>query len=95
MTTPNLFFLVNRLVSPFGWMPFFACAPYHYRFYSRPTLAELVGDCGFEVRRVASSHVLVSTRRHPVVGAVCERLGDLLPSLGAHLILFVTKPDDS
>jgi SAM-dependent methyltransferase len=93
LTTPNLFFLVNRIVMPFGRMPFFAYAPYHYHFYSRPTLVELVGDCGFDVRRVTSTHVLVSTRRHRIVGAVCERLGDLLPSLGAHLILFATKPD--
>ncbi|MHC4320490.1 MAG: class I SAM-dependent methyltransferase [Planctomycetota bacterium] len=72
LTTPNLFFLVNRLVMP-----------------------ELVGACGFEVRRVTSSHVLVSTRRNRVIGAICERIGDLLPSLGAHLILFATKPDGS
>ncbi len=24
-------------------------------------------------------------------GAVCERLGDVFPSLGAHLIVFATK----
>jgi SAM-dependent methyltransferase len=93
LTTPNLFFLVNRLVMPFGRMPFFAYAPFHYHLYSRPTLVGLVGDCGFEVRRVTSTHVLVSSRRHRAAGAICERLGDLLPSLGAHLILFATKPN--
>jgi SAM-dependent methyltransferase len=93
LTTPNLFFLVNRIVMPFGRMPFFAYEPYHYHIYSRSTLSALVGECGFEVRRVSSTHVLVSTRRHRFVGAICERLGDLLPSLGAHLILFATKPD--
>jgi SAM-dependent methyltransferase len=92
LTTPNLFFLVNRLVMPFGRMPYFAYAPYHYHFYSRRTLGELVGSCGFEVRRVTSSHVLVSTRRHRFVGALCERIGDLVPSFGAHLILFAIKP---
>jgi SAM-dependent methyltransferase len=93
LTTPNLFFLVNRLVMPFGRMPYFAYAPFHYHIYSRPALTELAGACGFEVRRVTSTHVLVSTRRNRVIGAICERIGDLLPSLGAHLILFATKPN--
>jgi SAM-dependent methyltransferase len=91
LTTPNLFFLVNRLVMPFGRMPYFAYEPYHYHFYSRRSLGDLVAGCGFRVRRVTSSHVLVSTRRHRLIGAVCERLGDLAPSLGAHLILFASK----
>ena len=91
LTTPNLFFLVNRIVMPFGKMPYFTYEPYHYHMYSRSTLTRLAGECGFEVRRVTSSHVLVSTRRHRFAGAVCERLGDLLPSIGAHLILFAVK----
>ncbi len=94
LTTPNLFFVVNRLLFPFGRMPYFAYAPFHYHFYSRSTLAGLVAECGFEVRRVTSSHVLVSSRRHRVIGAICERLGDVLPSLGAHIILFATKPGE-
>jgi predicted SAM-dependent methyltransferase len=92
LTTPNLFFLVNRLVMPFGRMPFFAYEPYHYHMYSRSTLAALAGECGFAVWRLTSSHVLMSTRRNAIIGALCERLGDLLPSFGAHLILFAAKP---
>ena len=57
----------------------------------RRTLSRLVSECGFDVRRVTSSHVLVSSRKHRVVGRVCEKLGDAFPSLGAHLILFATK----
>ena len=91
LTTPNLFFTVNRLVMPFGRMPYFAWERYHYHFYSRDTLTRLLRECGFQVRGVTSSHVLVSTRRHRLFGAVCERLGDLFPSLGAHLIVFATK----
>ncbi|MHC4414115.1 MAG: class I SAM-dependent methyltransferase [Planctomycetota bacterium] len=91
LTTPNLFFFVNRIVMPFGRMPYFAYMPYHYHYYSRPILTRLADECGFDVRRVTSSHVLVSTRRHKVVGGLCERLGDLFPSFGAHLILFATK----
>jgi SAM-dependent methyltransferase len=91
LTTPNLFFLVNRIVMPFGRMPYFAYAPYHYHFYSRRTLSGLVAEAGFDIQRVTSTHVLVSTRRHRIVGALCEKLGDWLPSLGAHLILVATK----
>ena len=91
LTTPNLFFSVNRLVMPFGRMPFFSWEQYHYHFYSRPTLTKLLEDCGFNVRRTTSSHVLVSSRAHRHVGRLCERLGDLFPSFGAHLIVFAVK----
>jgi SAM-dependent methyltransferase len=91
LTTPNLFFMVNRFVFPFGRMPYFAYEPYHYHFYSRKSLVALVSECGFRVRRVTSTHVLVSTRRNKLIGGVCEWLGDLAPSLGAHLILFAEK----
>lgn len=91
LTTPNLFFLANRIVMPFGRMPYFAYEAYHYHFYSRPVLRALVTECGFQVQRITSSHILVSTRRHKILGALCERLGDVFPTLGAHLILFATK----
>lgn len=91
LTTPNLFFSVNRLVMAFGRMPFFAWEPYHYHFYGKAVLARLLARCGFTVRHVTSSHVLVSTRRSRVLGAVCERLGDWFPSLGAHLIVFAER----
>ena len=91
LTTPNLFFLVNRMVMPFGRMPYFAYEEYHYHFYSRSTLSRLARECGFDVRRVTSSHILMSTRRNRIVGGLCEALGDVFPSLGAHLILFATK----
>ena len=91
LTTPNLFFAVNRLVMPLGRMPYFAWEPYHYHFYSKATLTKLFTDAGFKVRRVTSSHVLMSTRRNRLIGGVCERLGDVFPSLGAHLIVFAVK----
>lgn len=91
LTTPNLFFLVNRIVFPFGRMPYFAYAPFHYHIYSRRTLAGLVREQGFEVERITSSHILVSTRRHRVLGALFEKLGDVFPAFGAHLILFARR----
>lgn len=91
LTTPNLFFLPSRLAFPFGRMPFFASAPYHYHYYSRRTLTDLLTERGYDVRHVTSSHILVSTRRHKLLGALCERLGDAFPTFGAHLIAFATK----
>jgi SAM-dependent methyltransferase len=91
LTTPNLFFLVNRVVMPFGHMPHFAYAPYHYHFYSRETLTALARESGFEVVHLTASHVLVSTRGPRFVAAISERLGDVFPSVGAHLILFAVK----
>ncbi len=91
LTTPNLFFLANRIVMPFGRMPYFAYAPFHYHFYSRRSLTKLVESCGFEVKKLTASHVLVSSRRHKVLGPLCERLADVFPSFGAHLILCATK----
>ena len=93
LTTPNLFFLASRIAFPFGRMPYFAYAPFHYHFYSRTALHTLVTEHGYEVRHITSSHVLVSTRKHAMIGTLCERLGDLFPSFGAHIILFAQKRD--
>ncbi len=92
MTTPNLHFLVNRIVMAFGRMPYFAWEPYHYHFYSRRVLTDMIRECGLDVRGVTSSHVLISSRRNGLVGGFCERIGDWLPTLGAHLIVFAQKP---
>ncbi len=95
LTTPNLFFLFNRIIFPFGKMPAFAYAPYHYHIYSRRTLTELVARCGFDVKRVTSSHILVCSRGHRVLGTICEQLGNVFPSLGAHLILLAEKGSEA
>jgi SAM-dependent methyltransferase len=91
LTTPNLFFLVNRLVMPFGRMPYFAYAPYHYHFYSHETLSALAQENGFRTVHQTASHVLVSSRGPRFVAAISERLGDVFPSVGAHIILFAEK----
>jgi 2-polyprenyl-3-methyl-5-hydroxy-6-metoxy-1,4-benzoquinol methylase len=92
LTVPNLFFLINRLTFAFGRIPRFACLPYHYHFYDKKTIAQLARDSGFSVLRISSSHILVSTRRNKILGRMCEFLGDIFPSLGAHLIIFAAKP---
>jgi len=91
LTTPNLFFLVNKFLFPFGKMPFFAYAPYHYHFYSKRTISALIEECGFRILDIKSSHILVSTRRNKYLGKIFEALGDYFPILGAHLIVFAEK----
>lgn len=93
LTTPNLFFLPSRLLFPFGCLPLFAYATVHYHFYSIPVLSKLVEKTGFTLVDIRSSHILISSRRNKLIGGLCERLGDIVPSLGAHILLFARKPN--
>ncbi len=93
LTTPNVFFLASRLVFPFGVMPFMAYAPFHYHLYSVETLSALAAESGYRVDKVLSSHLLISTRMNVPLGKLCEWLGDIFPSFGAHIILFAAKKD--
>ena len=90
LTTPNLAFLLNRFIMFFGGLPLFVTAPYHYHFHTMRTLRQLVEGQGFRVERALSSHLLYSRRKH-WTGTLFERLGDLFPTLGAHLILIARK----
>jgi 2-polyprenyl-3-methyl-5-hydroxy-6-metoxy-1,4-benzoquinol methylase len=90
LTTPNLSFLLNRILVPLGKLPMFVYAPYHYHFHTKKTIVSLVETHGFKVERVSSSHLLYSRRKH-VSGKIFEWLGDLFPTLGAHLIVFARK----
>jgi len=92
LTVPNLFFLFNRLTFAFGKMPRFAYLAAHYHFYDKKTITQMVRDCGFSVLRVASSHILISTRRNKIIGRICEFLADIFPSWGAHIIVYAAKP---
>ncbi len=87
VTTPNLVFLLDRLRMLLGKMPVFAYRPYHYHIYTMPTLVRLFDDAGFLILEVSSSHILFSSRRFQL-GRLFEWLGDMFPSLGAHLIVF-------
>jgi len=90
LTTPNLAFTLNRGLVLMGRLPMFVYAPYHYRMYTVASLSEIVQANGFRVRRVGASHTLYSTRRHPS-GWIFERMADLLPTLGAHIVLLAEK----
>ncbi len=90
MTVPNLVFGANRILMLFGKMPLFAHAPYHYHFYNKKILSDLIKRKGFEILKIKSSHILFSTRRNKL-GRIFEVLGDIFPSLGAHLIIFAKK----
>lgn len=86
ITVPNLVFIVNRLRMLFGLVPTFVYAPYHYHIYTKKTLFSLLEKCGLDIIGFTSSHLLFSTRRHKI-GKIFEILGDVFPSLGAHLIV--------
>jgi len=90
VTVPNLGFIVNRLLILFGKMPMFSYAPFHYHIYTKRTLQGLLGGEGFRILKLSSSHLLFSTRRNKS-GRIFEVLGDLFPSLGAHLIAYAQK----
>lgn len=91
VTTPNLSYLLNRVLVPLGKLPLFVYAPYHYHFHTRKTIVRLLQEHGFSIEKVTSSHILYSRRRH-WTGWVFEWLGDLFPTFGAHLIVFARKP---
>lgn len=86
ITVPNLVFSANRLLMLFGKMPLFAFAPYHYHIYNKKVVENLIKEKGFEILKTTSSHLLFSTRRNKL-GRIFEILGDIFPSLGAHLIV--------
>ncbi|MCX6702718.1 MAG: class I SAM-dependent methyltransferase [Candidatus Wolfebacteria bacterium] len=90
ITVPNLFFLVNRFTMFFGKMPYFAYATYHYHMYGKKILSNMFSSNGFRVKKIISSHILYSTRRN-AAGKIFEALGNVFPSLGAHLIIFGEK----
>jgi 2-polyprenyl-3-methyl-5-hydroxy-6-metoxy-1,4-benzoquinol methylase len=91
ITVPNLAFSVNRIRALFGMVPLFAYAPYHYHVYTQRTLQELLRRNGFSIEDLVSSHILFSTRRNRFFGRLFEFLGDIFPSLGAHLIVCARK----
>ncbi len=90
ITVPNLVFSFNRIKMFFGKTPTFAYAPYHYHIYTKKTLEELIKSENFEISKFVSSHILFSTRRNKI-GRIFEILGNFLPSLGAHLMVFARK----
>jgi 2-polyprenyl-3-methyl-5-hydroxy-6-metoxy-1,4-benzoquinol methylase len=90
LTTPNLTYLLNRILMFFGRLPLMVYAPFHYHIYTLSALKEKLDMNGFDVVKVQSSHILFSTRTHPV-GAVFEFLGNIIPTFGAHLIIYAKK----
>jgi SAM-dependent methyltransferase len=95
LTTPNLFFLASRLAFPFGVFPFMAHAPFHYHYYDVGSLTGLLAKVGLRPVKIRSSHVLISTRMNRPLGRICEFLGDVFPSFGAHIIVFAVKKDNA
>lgn len=90
LTTPNLSFLLNRILVPLGKMPMFVYAPYHYRIFNPSSLVKVLQANQFSVKHVSSSHVLYSRRKHPT-GIVFEIVADMCPNFGAHIIVVAEK----
>jgi len=93
ITVPNLVFSANRLLMLFGKMPIFAYASYHYHIYNKKTVENLIKQEGFKILETKSLHLLFSTRRNKF-GKIFEILGDIFPSLGAHLIVCARKTEN-
>lgn len=96
VTVPNLVSLVNRLLMLFGAMPLvaYAAAPFHYHFYNRKKLKNIISREGFEVLKTTSSYLpLDISTKIPTIGNMAGFLGDLFPSLGNQLIIFARKKD--
>jgi SAM-dependent methyltransferase len=89
LTTPNLLFGVNRLLMLFGRRPLFAYADYHARMFVWSDLREKVGR-RFEIERLRGSHVLVGPR-HGRAFRFFSVLGDIFPTISAHLIVEARK----
>lgn len=90
LTTPNLSYLVNRVLVLAGRTPMFVYEPYHYHFHTRRTIVRLLQAQGFDIERVSASHVLYSRRFH-WTGRLFEKLADWFPSFGAHLIVYARR----
>jgi 2-polyprenyl-3-methyl-5-hydroxy-6-metoxy-1,4-benzoquinol methylase len=89
LTTPNLLFGVNRLLMLFGKMPRFAYADFHVRMFVWSDLRRKILR-RFTIRRLQGSHVLLGVRRSPIF-EIFSRLGDLAPTLAAHLIVTAVR----
>jgi 2-polyprenyl-3-methyl-5-hydroxy-6-metoxy-1,4-benzoquinol methylase len=94
ITTPNIHFLVNRISGLFGVMPMFTYCSFHYNIYNKEELVKKIERNGFKVTNIKGSHILCSSRRHPI-GKFFEYLAELFPTFAAHLIVVAEKVDES
>lgn len=90
ITTPNIHFLVNRIIMLFGKMPLFSYCSFHYNIYNKTELVKKLERNGFKVQKVRASHILFSSRVNPV-GVIFEWLADIFPTFGGHLIICAKK----
>jgi len=102
LTVPNLHYLLNRIMLPFGKIPFFTIAQGHYHVYTKSIIFGVLEGAGFKIGKLISSHVLFPARTNAVhlpaflmrtLGGFFEFLGDIFPSFGGHLIIFAKKVD--
>lgn len=92
LTTPNLLFAVNRVRMLFGVRPHFAYAEWHVRMFVWSDLRPRI-EKRFTLRQLRGSHVLAGVR-HTDLFRVFAWLGDVFPTLAAHLIVVATPRQD-
>lgn len=91
LTTPNLSFLVNRILLLFGKEPVALFPDFHLKYFTKKVLLQFLERNGFKVETAIGDYILFSQRRLRVVGLLWEKLGYYLPTLSAHLIVFALK----
>lgn len=89
ITTPNLLFLVNRLVMLLGRRPYFAYADFHVRMFVWDDLRAKI-ERHFTIERLRGSHLLAASRAG-LFADLFAWLGDRFPTLAAHFIVVARK----
>lgn len=99
ITTPNLCSLTNRILILLGFMPRMVWADFHYKIYNQRVLRDKVRCAGFEIKKLISSYICVSQFSSIHIGWIGkflgffgERIGNIFPKLGEHIICIARKP---
>jgi hypothetical protein len=93
LTTPNLVSLGNRLLMLLGMMPRFAYAEFHYRIYNLKLIKSKLMRAGFNVKKVDSNYILISSYFNKYLGAIGEYFGSVVPSFGENFIIYASKDE--
>ena len=94
ITVLNLVSFLNRFAMFFGLMPLtaYVAAEFHYHFYTRRKLKNMIEEEGFEVLKATSSYWPLNIfSKIPMLGKIFSLLGSIFPTMGNQLIVFAKK----
>lgn len=91
LTTANLVSLGNRFLILLGKLPRFVYSEFHYKIYTPDLLKSKIMTSGFEIQKIDSNYVIISTIFNKFFGRIGEWFGSLIPDLGEGLIIYATK----